>query len=207
MTAVESSTAAIQSHIQDLLALVQAFLTSDDFASIQNGSPAQSQFIQDIVPLVAALRAEFRVLSDGARESKNAVAAVRAEVDDKLIQLQNLEYEQAKLEEEVLLTRELRSIYQDIDMLSEGEFRQTAPEELRTEAVLEDEHQLMNNRLEHELSERERLEAERKALAREKLGLLKVNRSKAARLKALEKAIRDLLEQATALRDAPTQGE
>ncbi|KAK0560062.1 hypothetical protein OC861_006428, partial [Tilletia horrida] len=45
------------------------------------------------------------------------------------------------------------------------------------------------------------LEDERRTLAREKLGLLKTDRSKAARLKTLEKATRELLEQAVALRD------
>ncbi|KAE8234198.1 hypothetical protein CF326_g768 [Tilletia indica] len=204
---VESSKDAIQASIEVLLGQIQVFLTSDEFAKIQDGSPAQSRFIQDILPQISVLRAEYRVLSDRAREGKNAVAGVRADVDDKLIQLQNLEYEQAKLEEEIQSTRELRSVYQDIDMLSEEEFRQTAPEELRTQTVVEDEHQLMNNRLGHELSERKRLDAERRDLAREKLGLLKIDRSKAERLKSLEKAVRDLLEQATALRDAPTHEE
>lgn len=48
------------------------------------------------------------------------------------------------------------SIYQDIPFHSLEEFCELAPEELRSAEVLENEHQLMLNRLSFELSERQR---------------------------------------------------
>lgn len=48
------------------------------------------------------------------------------------------------------------SVYQDIPLYSLDEFRERAPAEARTEEVLQDEHQLMLNRLSFELAERQR---------------------------------------------------
>ena len=49
-----------------------------------------------------------------------------------------------------------RSIYQDIPLYSEEEFVLKAPESMRTEETLEDEHVLMLSRLNFELMERQR---------------------------------------------------
>lgn len=48
------------------------------------------------------------------------------------------------------------SIYQDVPLHSLEEFKALAPEEARSDKVLEDEHQLMLNRLSFELAERQR---------------------------------------------------
>lgn len=48
------------------------------------------------------------------------------------------------------------SVYQDIPLYSIEEFKRLAPEPARTDEVLEDEHQLMLNRLSFELAERQR---------------------------------------------------
>lgn len=50
----------------------------------------------------------------------------------------------------------VRSIYQDIPLYALEEFKQLAPEAARSEEVLQDEHQLMLNRLSFELAERQR---------------------------------------------------
>lgn len=50
----------------------------------------------------------------------------------------------------------LRSIYQDIPLYSTEEFLTLAPLELRTPEATQNEHQLMINRLNFELSERQR---------------------------------------------------
>lgn len=87
------------------------------------------------------------------------------------------------------------SIYQDVPLYSLEEFKRLAPEEARTEEVLEDEHQLMLNRLSFELVERQRyafltrptllslrfassLDQRKKELLQEKEELLKESKSK-----------------------------
>jgi THO complex subunit 5 len=47
-------------------------------------------------------------------------------------------------------------VYQDVPLYSLEEFEILAPEENRTERILADEHQLMLNRLNFELAERQR---------------------------------------------------
>ena len=49
-----------------------------------------------------------------------------------------------------------RSIYQDISLYPLEEFLSLAPQEARTDDVLQNEHQLMLNRLSFELVERQR---------------------------------------------------
>lgn len=49
-----------------------------------------------------------------------------------------------------------RSIYEDIPLHELEDFIQLAPEEACTRQVLQDEHQLMLNRLSFELAERQR---------------------------------------------------
>jgi THO complex subunit 5 len=87
------------------------------------------------------------------------------------------------------------SIYQDVPLYSLEEFKRLAPEEARTEAVLQDEHQLMLNRLSFELVERQRyalltrptllwlsfassLDQRKRELLQEKEELLKESKSK-----------------------------
>lgn len=54
------------------------------------------------------------------------------------------------------LTCRVRSIYQDIPLYSEEEFLEKAPESLRIEEALSNEHVLMLSRLNFELAERQR---------------------------------------------------
>ena len=57
---------------------------------------------------------------------------------------------------DVLNLYQYRSIYQDVPLHSVDEFEQLAPEEARSESVMQNEHQLMLNRLSFELAERQR---------------------------------------------------
>jgi hypothetical protein len=47
-------------------------------------------------------------------------------------------------------------MYQDVPLYTLEEYKHSAPEEMRTEQILGDEHQLMLSRLNFELTERQR---------------------------------------------------
>ena len=47
-------------------------------------------------------------------------------------------------------------MYQDIPLCTTAEFLERAPEGMRTEEIIQDEHALMLNRLNFELAERQR---------------------------------------------------
>ncbi|KAK0568018.1 hypothetical protein OC861_002400, partial [Tilletia horrida] len=150
-----SSVAAIQSQIEQLATVIQSLLSSPTFTTLQPDSPQLAEFVYEALPSISAIRAELRGLSDQVRHGKNEVASVKDEVDERRVKLDNLRYEREMLAEEIWRTRELRSIYQDVDLPSLEEFRACAPEEMRTDAILADEHQLTLNRLQHELAERQ----------------------------------------------------
>lgn len=102
------------------------------------------------------------------------------------------------------------SIYQDVPLYSLEEFKRLAPEEARTEEVLEDEHQLMLNRLSFELVERQRyvlstrpsllwlrfassLDQRKRELLQEKEELLKESKSKVTTMDSIKVQVDTLM--------------
>jgi THO complex subunit 5 len=101
-------------------------------------------------------------------------------MDQSHLDLQNLLYEKRHLEREIGKCRQFASIYQDIPLYSIEEFKVLAPAEARTEDALANEHQLMLNRLNFELTERQRLDLRKKELTQQKEMLLKESKLKAS---------------------------
>jgi len=66
------------------------------------------------------------------------------------------------------------SIYQDVPLYNMEQFKELAP----PEALVNDEHQLMLNRLSFELAERQRLELKKKQLSAQKEELLQESKAK-----------------------------
>ena len=103
------------------------------------------------------------------------------------------------------------SIYQDVPLYSLEEFKRLAPEEAHTEEVLQDEHQLMLNRLSFELVERQRyaalltrpsllwlrfassLDQRKKELLQEKEELLKESKSKVTTMDSIKVQVDTLM--------------
>ncbi|KAI0759907.1 Fms-interacting protein-domain-containing protein [Irpex lacteus] len=108
--------------------------------------------------LFARLKALNRAANVATRAHKQATADTRHNMDQTYLSLQNLLYEKRHLEREIEKCRQFASIYQDIPLYSEEEFLEKAPEALRTEEVLANEHTVMLNRLNFELAERQRYE-------------------------------------------------
>ncbi|KAG8936244.1 hypothetical protein FRC03_004979 [Tulasnella sp. 419] len=121
--------------------------------------------------LFARLKAINRASTAAARLRKQHTAEARHAISQTHLGLQNLMYERRHLEREIEKCRQFASAYQDIPIHPLDEFRELAPDTYQTPEILADEHQLMLNRLEFELSERKRLEEERKTLmaARDKV--------------------------------------
>ncbi|KAF9568885.1 hypothetical protein CPC08DRAFT_739343 [Agrocybe pediades] len=142
--------------------------------------------------LVGRLKTLNRAAHNATRLKKEETAAARQEMDQSDLNLQNLLYEKRHLEREIEKCRQFASIYQDIPLYTMQEFMQLAPEESRTDEILADDHQLMINRLNFELAERQRLERKRKELAQNKDDLLKESKAKSATVDNVKSQI-DLL--------------
>ncbi|KDR83725.1 hypothetical protein GALMADRAFT_236072 [Galerina marginata CBS 339.88] len=130
--------------------------------------------------LIGRLKSLYRAANTATRFKKEETAAARQEMDQSHLNLQNLLYEKRHLEREIEKCRQFASIYQDIPLYNLEEFKRLAPEELRTDEVISEEHQLMLNRLNFELAERQRLDLKKKELIQQKEELLKQSKSKSS---------------------------
>ncbi|KAF8913915.1 Fms-interacting protein-domain-containing protein [Gymnopilus junonius] len=127
--------------------------------------------------LVARLKSLYRAANAATRVKKEETAAARQEMDQSHLNLQNLLYEKRHLEREIEKCRQFASIYQDIPLYNLDDFKSLAPEELRAEDILSDDHQLMLNRLNFELAERQRLDQKKKELLHRKTELLRQSKT------------------------------
>ncbi|KAL5487772.1 hypothetical protein ACEPAI_5880 [Sanghuangporus weigelae] len=158
--------------IDQLQALVGSSTLNSDPSTIQVRAAA----------LFARLKALNRAANAAVRAHKQATADSRTEMDHTHLGLQNFLYEKRHLEREIEKCRQFASIYQDITLHSIEEFLELAPEDTRTEEVIQNEHQLMLNRLSFELAERQRLDQKKKELTQQKEELLKQSKAKTATL-------------------------
>lgn len=147
--------------------------------------------------LFAQLKAANRAANTATRQAKDATAAARQEMDQSHLGLQNLLYEKRHLEREIEKCRQFASVYQDVPLHPLDQYAALAPAESTGEETMQDEHQLMLQRLNFELAERQRLEARRKELVQAKEDLLKQSRSKAATLDTVRAHIDTLTKSAT----------
>uniref|UniRef100_A0AAQ5ZBA8 THO complex subunit 5 homolog n=1 Tax=Amphiprion ocellaris TaxID=80972 RepID=A0AAQ5ZBA8_AMPOC len=102
---------------------------------------------------LATLMSEIQELkASGAKEG------AKQRVDVLHLQLQNLLYEVMHLQKEISKCLEFKSKHEEIDLVSEGEFYQEAPQEIsRPHLTKSDPHQLTLARLDWELEQRKRL--------------------------------------------------
>lgn len=78
--------------------------------------------------------------------------AAKAPIDHITLQLHNLLYEKNHYVKAIKTCKDFRSKYPDIDLVSEEEFFQNAPQELQSDPALRDDpHKLMIQRLKFEL--------------------------------------------------------
>ncbi|TFK75893.1 hypothetical protein BDN72DRAFT_786012 [Pluteus cervinus] len=173
--------------IEKLRDLVSPSYLSQDTAAVHIRATA----------LIGRLKSLNRAANLATRAHKDATGAARQEMDQSHLGLQNLLYEKRHLEREIEKCRQFASIYQDIPLYPLEEFKQLAPEAARSEEVLQDEHQLMLNRLSFELAERQRLDQKRKELIQQKEELLKESRGKVATLEGVKTQIEALMKAAS----------
>jgi THO complex subunit 5 len=117
------------------------------------------------------------------RDVKLKMADAQALSEKQHLELQNLLYEKAKLEEEIRKYQKREYLYTSVDMYSLEEFKQRAPSELQTAT---DEHTLMLNRLEFELRERTRLKEIRDKLIQRRDELIQENKARNEELRKID---------------------
>jgi THO complex subunit 5 len=92
----------------------------------------------------------------------------KLQADSNRLKLQNLFYEDEHLKKEINKCFSFKSEDEDIELVSLDEFNADAPESIRAEEILKDDHELRKARLNYELQQRKEYSLQCKDLEREK---------------------------------------
>ncbi|OCL13149.1 hypothetical protein AOQ84DRAFT_429527 [Glonium stellatum] len=125
------------------------------------------------------------------RQTKQATAEARHEIDTLHLQLQNLYYEQRHLRGEIGACEGYDHKYQQLPLIPVEEFLRKFPERKD-----DDENALMIARIEHEHAERQALEEKRQGLLKKKQGLIAENKKRKEDLANLDKDLEKFIDAA-----------
>ncbi|KAK4191753.1 Fms-interacting protein-domain-containing protein [Podospora australis] len=140
---------------------------------------------------LAQLRGLHRAAHFRSRDTKAQTANAKHEVDVLHLQLQNLEYEQRHLENEIAACEGFDHTYQLLPLIPVEEFLAQHPEHAD-----DDENTLMVARINHERQEREALEQQRLELQKKKTKLIQENKKRRDDLANLDKDLEKFIDAA-----------
>ncbi|KAJ9198867.1 hypothetical protein DTO164E3_4957 [Paecilomyces variotii] len=126
-----------------------------------------------VYSLLSQLRGLNRDAIFGVRQTKQATAEARQEIDRLHLQLQNLYYEQRHLTNEIAACESYDHKYLSLPLIPVEEFLEIHPEYKDS-----DPHELMIARINHEHAEREKLEQARQELLKRKQALIAENKKR-----------------------------
>lgn len=125
------------------------------------------------------------------RNTKQATAEARQEIDRLHLRLQNLYYEERHLRGEITACESYDHKYQQLPLIPVNEFLEHHPEHAE-----DDEKTIMIARINHEHSERETLEQERQGLLKKKQGLIAENKKRKDDLASLDSDLEKFIDAA-----------
>ncbi|KAJ5337777.1 Phosphatidylinositol-glycan biosynthesis class S protein [Penicillium brevicompactum] len=158
---------------QQLLSILNPESSPNDAAKLQELSLAATKHQRLLYSLLAQLRGQNRDAIFRVRDTKQATAEARQEIDRLHLQLQNLYYEQKHLTGEIAACEAYDHKYLSLPLIPVEEFLELHPEHRET-----NEHELMIARINHEHAEREKLEQARQELLKRKQALIAENKKR-----------------------------
>ncbi|KAJ9212194.1 hypothetical protein DTO166G4_6138 [Paecilomyces variotii] len=156
---------------QKLLDLLEP--TSSSSPPPENALLEVSKQQKRVYSLLSQLRGLNRDAIFGVRQTKQATAEARQEIDRLHLQLQNLYYEQRHLTNEIAACESYDHKYLSLPLIPVEEFLEIHPEYKDS-----DPHELMIARINHEHAEREKLEQARQELLKRKQALIAENKKR-----------------------------
>ncbi|KAJ5579681.1 uncharacterized protein N7459_005666 [Penicillium hispanicum] len=170
---VLSTSAETLTQCQQLLSLLNPDSIPTEPALAREVSLAASKQQKLLFALLAQLRGQSRDATFRVRDTKQATAEARQEIDRLHLQLQNLYYEQKHLTGEIAACESYDHKYLSLPLIPLEEFLELHPEHREL-----DEHELMIARINHEHAEREKLEQARQELLKRKQALIAENKKR-----------------------------
>ncbi|KAJ5602124.1 hypothetical protein N7510_011658 [Penicillium lagena] len=175
---------------QHLLALLDPNNAVPD-ADAQAALLAASKQQKLLFARLAQLRGQNRDAIFRVRDTKQATAEARQEVDRLHLQLQNLYYEQKHLTGEIAACESYDHKYRSLPLIPIEEFLELHPEHRAM-----NEHELMIARINHEHAEREKLEQARQELLKRKQALIAENKKRKDDLASLDQDLEKFIDAA-----------
>ncbi|EPS30484.1 hypothetical protein POX_b02509 [Penicillium oxalicum] len=176
---------------QQLLALVNPDNVPRESAGLKELSLAVSKQQKILFARLAQLRGQNRDAIFRVRDTKHATAEARQEIDRLHLQLQNLYYEQKHLTGEIAACESYDHNYLSLPLIPVEEFLELFPEHRESS-----EHDLMVARINHEHSEREKLEQARQELLKRKQALIAENKKRKDDLANLDQDLEKFIDAA-----------
>ncbi|KAJ5492537.1 hypothetical protein N7539_001283 [Penicillium diatomitis] len=176
---------------QQLIALLNPDQVPTESAGLQELSLAVSKQQKILFARLAQLRGQNRDAIFRVRDTKHATAEARQEIDRLHLQLQNLYYEQKHLMGEIAACESYDHKYLALPLIPVEEFLELFPEHRESS-----EHDLMVARINHEHSEREKLEQARQELLKRKQALIAENKKRKDDLASLDKDLEKFIDAA-----------
>ncbi|PYI28670.1 hypothetical protein BP00DRAFT_350538 [Aspergillus indologenus CBS 114.80] len=155
--------------------------SADSYSDSEERALAASKEQKQLFALLARLRGLNRDAILRVRDTKQATAEARQEIDRLHLQLQNLYYEQRHLTGEIAACESYDHKYLALPLIPLEEFLALHPEHRES-----DEHDLMIARINHEHAEREKLEQARQELLKRKQALIAENNKRKEDLASLD---------------------
>ncbi|CAI7640584.1 unnamed protein product [Penicillium pancosmium] len=188
---VLTTSAETLAQCQQLITQLNPETTPTDPTLLHDLSLAVSKQQKVLFALLAQLRGQNRDAVFRVRDTKQATAEARQEIDRLHLQLQNLYYEQKHLTGEIAACEAYDHKYLSLPLIPVEEFLQLHPEHQET-----NEHELMIARINHEHSEREKLEQARQELLKRKQALIAENKKRKDDLANLDKDLERFIDAA-----------
>ncbi|KAJ1997887.1 THO complex subunit 5 [Coemansia thaxteri] len=177
---------AISSEIEARCDIVERIAVAIASDAEKQQLPAGFDSQQDVLHAVTSTFVSLRMLNRQLHENRAAlnasVAELKQKTDSLALELENKQSEVQYIQKEIDTTRRQETIYQTIDLISEQEFLEAAPEEFK--ADIDTPHKLMLNRLRYEVKQRDmQIEVNAEARARRD----ELRQAKRKRIEKLEK--------------------
>jgi THO complex subunit 5 len=188
LKAVLETSKQTRDQVMELLDLMASNSASASSQELQLQVSKQQKLL---LTYLAQLRRLHRDAHTSARETKAQTAEARQEVDKLHLQLQNLYYEQRHLQGEIAACESFDHKYTKLPLIPEDQFLATRPELANA-----DESTVMTARIQHELAERQALDAQRTELLRRRAGLISDSKKRKEDLANLDRDLEKFIDAA-----------
>jgi len=160
------------------------------FIDTKGSRDDESSILNNIAAYLVKLRHMNRDAMLTCKSKRAGIAERKALVDERLLQLQNLHYQQQHLRGEIKQCEDYPSIYNSLPLIGVEDFKALA------EVVPEGPHELMLARLQHEETLRQELENHRRSLVLEKAAIEQDNAKHREKIESLDRKFQSLIDMA-----------